>query len=98
MVLVFGGFLAASMPMIGAVASIAGGLGALLGFSYLLELDASVVNVVTILGLGLSIDYGLLMVSRFREELTALVAQDDGAGSRRRRGDGAVTTAMLRTM
>jgi putative drug exporter of the RND superfamily len=43
----------------------------LLGFSYALDLDASVVNVVTVLGLGLSIDYGLLLVSRFREELRA---------------------------
>lgn len=69
MVLVFGGFLAAGMPIFGAIASIAGALVALLGFSYLIDLDASVVNVVTVLGLGLSIDYGLLIVSRYREEL-----------------------------
>ena len=98
MVLVFGGFLAAAMPMVGAVASIAGGLAALLGFSYVLDLDSSVVNIVTVLGLGLSIDWGLLMVSRFREELHNLVDADDGAGSRRRRGDGAVLVAIERTM
>ncbi|WP_311836175.1 MMPL family transporter [Cellulomonas fimi] len=98
MVLVFGGFLAASMPMVGAIASIAGGLGSLLGFSYLIELESSVVNVVTILGLGLSIDYGLLIVSRFREELHHLVNDDDGQRTRRRRGDGAVTTALVTTM
>lgn len=57
------------MPIIGAIASIAVSLLGLLGFSYLIELDASVVNVVTVLGLGLCIDYGLLIVSRFREEL-----------------------------
>lgn len=71
MVVVFGGFLAAGMPLAGAIASIAGGLGVLLGFSHLMELDSVVVNVVTILGLGLSIDYGLLIVSRFREEIRA---------------------------
>lgn len=71
MVLVFGGFVAAGLPLIGAIASIAGALASLLGFSYFLDLDASVVNVITVLGLGLCIDYGLLMVSRFREELTA---------------------------
>jgi RND superfamily putative drug exporter len=98
MVMVFGGLLAASMPMVGAIASIAGGLGALLGFSYLIDLDSSVVNVVTILGLGLSIDYGLLIVSRFREELHRLVDDDGGRGARRRRGDGAVVTALVRTM
>ncbi len=73
MVFVFGGFLAAGFPVLGAVASIAGALASLLGFSYLLDLDASTVNVVTVLGLGLCIDYGLLVVSRFREEMRALL-------------------------
>jgi len=71
MVLVFGGFLAASAPMIGAFASIAGGMAVLFGFSYLVDLDQSAINVVTVLGIGLSIDYGLLIVSRYREELFA---------------------------
>ena len=101
MVFVFGGFLAASIPMVGAIASIGGGLGVLLGFSYFLDLEASVVNIVTILGLGLSIDYGLLIVSRFREELHKLVDGDVAApqsGRRRRHSDRAVTTALMRTM
>ncbi len=72
MVVVFGGFLAAGMPMAGAIASIAGGLAALYGFSYAIDLDPSVVNVVTLLGLALCIDYGLLIVSRAREELRAI--------------------------
>lgn len=72
MVLVFGGFAAAGIPIVGAIASIAGGLAALLGFSFVMDLDATVVNIVTILGLGLSIDYGLLIVSRYREELARL--------------------------
>ena len=50
------------------------------------------------LGLGLSIDYGLLIVSRFREELTGLVELDAGKSVRRRRGDGAVETALRTTM
>ena len=73
MVVVFGGFLAAGFPVLGAIASIAGALASLLGLSYLLDLDASVVNVATVLGLGLCIDYGLLVVSRFREEMRALL-------------------------
>ena len=98
MVMVFGGFIAAAMPMAGALASIAGGLGSVYVLSHWLDMDASVVNVVTILGLGLSIDYGLLIVSRFREELHAIVDVDEGASVRRRRGDGAVETALRRTM
>jgi RND superfamily putative drug exporter len=69
MLVVFGGFLAAGLPVAGAIASIAGALAMLLGFSYLVDLDSSSVSVVTVLGLGLCIDYGLLMTSRFREEL-----------------------------
>lgn len=86
MVIVFGGFLAAGMPVIGALASIAGGMGALLAFSHAIELDQVVVNVVSILGLGLSIDYGLLVVSRFREEARKLgeAGEETSAGRRRR--------------
>jgi putative drug exporter of the RND superfamily len=71
MLVVFGGFVAAGMPIIGAIGSIAGALASLLGFSYFIDLDSTAVNVVTVLGLGLCIDYGLLTVSRFREELRA---------------------------
>jgi RND superfamily putative drug exporter len=98
MVLVFGGLLSAGMPLLGAVASIAGGLGSVLALSHPLDMDASVVNVVTVLGLGLSIDYGLLIVSRFREELHALTDDDDGRAVRRRRGDGAVQAALVAAM
>jgi putative drug exporter of the RND superfamily len=69
MVVIFGGLAAAGVPVLGALASIAGGLASLLAFSYVIDLDASVVNVVTVLGLGLCIDYSLLVVSRFREEV-----------------------------
>ena len=68
MLVVFGGFLAAGTPLVGALVSIVGGLGALFAFTYLLDINTTVMNVVTAEGLGLSIDYGLLIVSRFREE------------------------------
>ena len=75
MFFVFGGFVAAGMPVVGAVAAIGGALLSLFGFSHAVDLDATVVNIVTLLGFGLSIDYGLLTVSRFREELA--VARGD---------------------
>ena len=83
MFVVFGGLLAAGMPLVGAIVSILGGLGALFGFTYLLDVNTTVVNVVTAVGLGLSIDYGLLIVSRFREEYR--LAPDDGDRSREHR-------------
>ncbi len=90
MVLVFGGLLAASMPIVGALASIGCGFGVLYLLTYVLDVDATVINVVTVLGIGLSIDYGLLVVSRYREELTRPEAPDGASGGttprRRRRG------------
>lgn len=72
MVFVFGGFVAAGMPIVGAIASISGALTTLLAFSVFIELDVTVVNIVTVMGLALCIDYGLLLVSRFREELARI--------------------------
>ncbi|WP_405013853.1 MMPL family transporter [Kitasatospora sp. NBC_01539] len=68
MVLVFGGLAAAGLPGIGAIASVGGALLAMFGFSRLMDIDTSVLPIATVLGLGLSIDYALLMVNRFREE------------------------------
>jgi RND superfamily putative drug exporter len=68
MVFIFGGLMAAGVPTLGAVVSVAGGFLALFGFSYLLELDQNVLSVTTVLALGLAIDYSLLYVNRFREE------------------------------
>jgi putative drug exporter of the RND superfamily len=68
MVVIFAGLLAAGLPLIGAIASVAGGLVCLLGFSEFMTLDPNTVPVITLLSLGISIDYALLVVSRFREE------------------------------
>jgi RND superfamily putative drug exporter len=95
MVLVFGGLLAAGMPIIGAIASILGGFGAVLALSYAMKLDSVTVNVVTVIGLGLSIDYGLLVVSRFREELSLAGASLTGGPSRH---DPLVQLAVRRTV
>ena len=95
MVLVFGGLLAAGMPIIGAIASILGGFGAVLALSYLMKLDSVTINVVTVIGLGLSIDYGLLIVSRFRAELTLAGVTLSGGPSRH---DPLVQLAVRRTV
>ena len=68
MVFLFGGMVAAGIPLLGAFCSIAGGLAALYGLSYAMNLDPSVPSVTTVMGLGLSIDYALLIVQRYREE------------------------------
>jgi len=90
MLVIFGGFLAAGIPLIGAIASIIGALGTLFGFSYLMTIDTTALNVITVIGLGLSIDYGLLIVSRFREEFRALKEQADAAKKPHPRSPGAI--------
>jgi len=92
MVLVFGGFVAAGMPIMGAIVSIGGALATLLAFSYFIDLDASVVNVVTVMGLGLCIDYGLLIVSRYREELRRRIEVLTTRSTRAARTDALVAT------
>ncbi|WP_288815638.1 MMPL family transporter [uncultured Varibaculum sp.] len=69
MAIVFGGMLAALMPLIGAGAAIGITLLLILLLTYLITVESFVVNIVSFLGLGLSIDYGLLIVSRYRTEL-----------------------------
>ena len=90
MVLVFGGFLVAGMPLLGALASIAGSLGVLYALSFFTDLQSFVVNIISIIGLGLSIDYGLLLTSRYREELARsrdeIESTGDGRLRRRRTG------------
>ena len=77
--LIFGGLAAAGIPLAAALVSISGSLLFLLGFTYLFDVDPNVVSVVTVMGLGLAIDYGLLMVSRYREELRRGLDPPDGA-------------------
>ena len=68
LLVLIGGFLAASLPLAVALVSIAGGLLLLYGVSSLTDINEFAVNVVTMLGLGLAVDYSLLIVNRFREE------------------------------
>ncbi|WP_257210803.1 MMPL family transporter [Actinomyces ruminis] len=91
MVLVFGGFLAAGMPLIGALVSIACTMGVLYFLSVGVDLQSFVINIVTVISLGLSIDYGLLITSRYREELARshqAAGAEAGVRLRRRRRGG----------
>lgn len=68
MFFVFGGFTAALLPLIIALASIACTFLILLGFSHVTTLSTYALQITTMIGLGLAIDYSLLMITRFREE------------------------------
>ncbi|CAM3943920.1 Membrane transport protein MMPL domain-containing protein [Smaragdicoccus niigatensis] len=68
---VFGGIVAASLPLaIGALA-VLGAWGIVRIITHFTEVNSFVSPVVSLLGLGMAIDYALIMVSRFREEIAS---------------------------
>jgi putative drug exporter of the RND superfamily len=71
MIIIFGGLRAAGLPLIIAFTAVAGSMIVLLSATGLMTVSIFAINVVTMFGIGLGIDYGLLMVSRFREERAA---------------------------
>lgn len=71
MAFIFRGFAAALVPVACAAVTVSGAVLILFGLSFVRDLDASVLSVATVLGLGLAIDYGLLQIDRFREERAA---------------------------
>ncbi len=77
LVVAFGSLVAALLPLaVGAVA-VMGTLGALSIVADVTDVSVFAINLTTALGLGLAIDYALLMVSRFREELDRGLAVPD---------------------
>ncbi|MBV1850516.1 MMPL family transporter [Catellatospora tritici] len=71
LVLILGGLGASSLPLGTALATVAGTLLALTGLAEAVPISEYTVNVVTLLGLGLAVDYSLLILARFREERAA---------------------------
>jgi RND superfamily putative drug exporter len=71
LLVVFGTVVAAVVPLIVGIASVILTLAVLHLLSIPLGLSIFVMNIASMLGLGLGIDYSLLGVSRFREELAA---------------------------
>lgn len=69
LLLVFGGVIAALLPLLIGAVAILGAVAALRGLTLVTNVSPYAVNVVTMLGLGMAVDYSLFLVTRFREEL-----------------------------
>lgn len=67
--IVFGSVIAATMPVVMGAVTVSVTLGILYLITFKLSVSIFALNLTTMLGLGLGIDYALLIVSRFREEL-----------------------------
>ena len=87
---VFGSLVAAGVPLVVGGAAVLVALAAIFLVASLMPMSIFVLNLATLLGLGLGVDYSLLMTSRFREELARRggqtpddVAEASGSPSRR---------------
>jgi RND superfamily putative drug exporter len=71
LLLVFRTAVAAALPLgVGALA-VVGGIGTLFALSHVTEVSQYAINVCSLIGLGVAIDYSLFTVARYREELAA---------------------------
>ncbi|MFE2692295.1 MMPL family transporter [Streptomyces mirabilis] len=74
---VFGSVVAALLPLAIAVIAILGSFAELSLLADVTSVSNTATNLTTALGLGLGIDYGLLMISRFREQLATGASVED---------------------
>ena len=74
---VFGALVASAMPLVVGVSAILGAFLIIYIFTLFTNVSIFALNLITGLGLGLGIDYALLMVNRFREELHAGKSVED---------------------
>ena len=71
LVWVFGGLIAAALPMVIGLMAILGAMSVLRLFTFFTEVSIFALNITTALGLALAIDYTLLILSRYRDETAA---------------------------
>ena len=71
LVWVFGGLVAAALPMVVGLLAILGSMSMLRLITFATDVSIFGLNISTALGLALAIDYTLLIISRYREEIAA---------------------------
>ncbi|MFS8198381.1 MMPL family transporter [Streptomyces sp. CWNU-52B] len=77
LLVVFGSLVSALLPLVIGIIAIVGTFAELFFLGSVTDVSVFAVNLTTALGLGLGIDYALLMVSRYREQLAAGASVDD---------------------
>ncbi|MBB5935007.1 MMPL family transporter [Streptomyces zagrosensis] len=77
LLVVFGSLVAALLPLVIGIIAIAGTFAELYLLGSATDVSIFATNLTTALGLGLGIDYALLMISRFREQLATGASVDD---------------------
>ncbi len=77
LVWVFGGLLAAALPLAVGVFAILNSMAVMRAITFATEVSVFALNLIVAMGLALAIDYTLLIVSRFRDELADGARRDD---------------------
>jgi putative drug exporter of the RND superfamily len=77
LVWVFGGMLAAAVPLAVGIFAIVGSMAILRAVAAFTEVSIFSLNLALVMGLALAIDYTLLIVSRFRDEIADGAERDD---------------------
>ncbi len=77
LVLIFASVVAALLPLGVGVLAIVGGIGGTLFLAHFTDVSQYAINVVTLIGLGVAIDYSLFIVNRFRDELAAGATREE---------------------
>ena len=95
LVLAFGALVAATLPVIVGMLAITIALGLLTILAHFWTMSVFVLNITTMVGLGVGIDYSLLIVTRFREELNRGLSPVDAAIRTIRTAGSAVMTSGL---
>ena len=80
--LIFGSAVAALMPAVVGAISVLGAMALVRLITNFTEVSVFSINVITLLGTGLAIDYALFVISRFREELAQLPEDDPQASAK----------------
>ena len=71
LVWVFGGMIAAALPLVVGLMAILGAMAVLRGITVFTDVSIFALNITSALGLALAIDYTLLILSRYRDEIAA---------------------------
>jgi RND superfamily putative drug exporter len=77
LVLIFASVVAALLPLSVGILAIVGGIGGTLFLGHFTDVSQYAMNVVTLIGLAVAIDYSLFIVNRFRDELAAGATRED---------------------
>jgi putative drug exporter of the RND superfamily len=77
LVLIFAAVVAALLPLGVGLLAIVGGFGGTVFLAHFTDVSQYATNVVTLIGLGVAIDYSLFIVNRFRDELAAGATREE---------------------